>query len=82
MAVAVALSPDRTRSVTILGATGSVGQSTLNLIGLEPDRYRVEALTAHRNVEALARCARRFQAKLAVIGDPSGYPALCEALGG
>ena len=42
--MAVALSPDRQRSVTILGATGSVGQSTLNLIGLEPQRYRVEAM--------------------------------------
>ena len=81
-AVAVALSPDRQRSVTILGATGSVGQSTLNLIGLEPDRYRIEALTAHRNVEALARDALRHRARLAVIGDPGGYPALCEALAG
>lgn len=44
--MAVALSSDRQRSVTILGATGSVGQSTLNLIESAPDRYRVEALTA------------------------------------
>jgi 1-deoxy-D-xylulose-5-phosphate reductoisomerase len=80
--VAVALSPDHQRSVTILGATGSVGQSTLNLIGLESHRYRIEALTAHRNVEALARDALRYRARLAVIGDPSGYPALCEALAG
>jgi 1-deoxy-D-xylulose-5-phosphate reductoisomerase len=80
--MAVALSPDRHRSVTILGATGSVGRSTLDLIGLEPERYRVEALTAHRNVEALAVAARRYRAKLAVIGDPSGYPALRDALAG
>ena len=80
--MAVALSPDRQRSVTILGATGSVGQSTLNLIGLEPQRYRIEALTAHRNVEALARDALRHRARLAVIGEPGGYPALCEALAG
>jgi 1-deoxy-D-xylulose-5-phosphate reductoisomerase len=80
--VAIALSPDRQRSITILGATGSVGQSTLDLIGLESDRYRIEALTAHRNVEALARMALRYRAKLAVIGDPSGYPALREALAG
>lgn len=80
--MAIALSPDRQRSITILGATGSVGQSTLNLIGLEPDRYRIEALTAHRNVEVLAREALRYRAKLAVIGDPSGYPALCVALAG
>ena len=80
--MAVALSPDRQRSVTILGATGSVGQSTLNLIGLEPHRYRIEALTAHRNVEALAREALRHRARLAVIGESGGYPALCEALAG
>jgi 1-deoxy-D-xylulose-5-phosphate reductoisomerase len=80
--MAIALSPDRERSITILGATGSVGQSTLSLIGLDADRYRVEALTAHRNVEALARAARRHRARLAVIGDPAGYPALCEALAG
>jgi 1-deoxy-D-xylulose-5-phosphate reductoisomerase len=80
--VAIALSPDRQRSITILGATGSVGQSTLDLIGRESDRYRIEALTAHRNVEALARTALRHRAKLAVIGEPSGYPALREALAG
>jgi 1-deoxy-D-xylulose-5-phosphate reductoisomerase len=80
--MAIALSPDRQRSITILGATGSVGQSTLNLIGLEGDRYRIEALTAHRNVEALARTALRYRARLAVIGDPNGYPALREALAG
>jgi 1-deoxy-D-xylulose-5-phosphate reductoisomerase len=80
--MAVALSTERLRSVTILGATGSIGQSTLNLIGSAPNRYQVEALTAHRNVEALARAALRHGARLAVIGDPSGYPALKEALSG
>ncbi len=80
--MAIALSPDRQRSITILGATGSVGRSTLDLIGLDADRYRVEALTAHSNVEALARAARRYRARLAVIGDPAGYRALCEALAG
>jgi 1-deoxy-D-xylulose-5-phosphate reductoisomerase len=80
--MAIALSADHQRSITILGATGSVGQSTLDLVGLDLDRYRVEALTAHRNVEALARAARRHRAKLAVIGDPGGYLALCEALAG
>ena len=80
--MAVALSTERLRSVTILGATGSIGQSTLNLIGSAPNRYQVEALTAHRNVEALARAALRHGARLAVIGDPNGYPALKEALSG
>ncbi len=39
------------RSVTILGATGSVGTSTLDLVEREPDRFRVEALTAYSDVE-------------------------------
>ncbi len=73
-------SPDRPRSVTILGATGSVGQSTLALIAADPECYRVEALTAHRNVEQLALAARKHNAKLAVIGDPSCFEALKEAL--
>ncbi|RTL75715.1 MAG: 1-deoxy-D-xylulose-5-phosphate reductoisomerase, partial [Bradyrhizobiaceae bacterium] len=38
------------RVVTILGATGSIGQSTVDLVRRSPDRYRVEALTAHSNV--------------------------------
>ncbi|MGH6944697.1 MAG: 1-deoxy-D-xylulose-5-phosphate reductoisomerase, partial [Geminicoccaceae bacterium] len=47
-------SEQRPRSVTILGATGSVGRSTLDLIAHAPERYRVEALTAHSDVEGLA----------------------------
>jgi 1-deoxy-D-xylulose-5-phosphate reductoisomerase len=81
MAVALATLPPR-RSVTILGATGSVGRSTLDLIGRAPERYRVEALTAQSNVDALAAAALRYGARLAVIGDPSGYPRLKEALAG
>jgi 1-deoxy-D-xylulose-5-phosphate reductoisomerase len=80
--MAVALSGEHQRSMTILGATGSVGQSTLDLVGLAPDRYRIEALTAYRNVEGLARAALRHRARLAVIGEPSGYQALRDALAG
>jgi len=80
--VAVALSTDYPRSMTILGATGSVGQSTLDLVALEPDRYRIEALTAYRNVEGLVAAALRHRPKLAVIGEPGGYAALREALAG
>jgi 1-deoxy-D-xylulose-5-phosphate reductoisomerase len=80
--VAVARMPERRRSVTILGATGSVGRSTLDLIGHDPQRYQVEALTAQCNVEALAALARAHRARLAVIGDPGRYPALVDALAG
>ncbi len=75
-------STDHPRSVTVLGATGSIGLSTLDLIEADPDCYDIVALTAHRNVDALARLARLHRAKLAVIADPAGYPALKEALEG
>jgi 1-deoxy-D-xylulose-5-phosphate reductoisomerase len=70
------------RSVTILGATGSVGTSTLDLITRNPDSFDVMALTAHRDVAGLANAARETGAKLAVIGDPSLHGALVEALAG
>ena len=70
------------RRVTILGATGSVGRSTLDLINRRPGDYKVVALTAHRNVALLASQARQYNAELAVIGDESQYEALKEALAG
>ncbi len=70
------------RRVTILGATGSVGTSTLDLIEREPDRFAVEALTAFSDVDGLAAVARRTRAKVAVIGKPQRYTALKDALAG
>jgi 1-deoxy-D-xylulose-5-phosphate reductoisomerase len=70
------------RSVTVLGSTGSVGCSTIDLIERQKDDFRVEALTAHRNVELLAAQARRLGARLAVIADRSLYGALKSALAG
>jgi 1-deoxy-D-xylulose-5-phosphate reductoisomerase len=70
------------RRITVLGATGSVGQSTLDVIRAHPDRFQVEALTAARNVDQLARDAKAFGAKLAVVADASCYGALKEALAG
>jgi 1-deoxy-D-xylulose-5-phosphate reductoisomerase len=70
------------RTVTILGATGSVGRSTLDLIGRHRDRYEIVALTAHKDVAGLAELARSFAAKQAVIGDPALLGALEEALAG
>jgi 1-deoxy-D-xylulose-5-phosphate reductoisomerase len=57
------------RKIAILGATGSVGKSTLDLILRSPEQFQVCALTAATNVEALADAARRTSAKLAVIND-------------
>src|SRR5262245_21359771 len=48
------------RGVTVLGATGSIGDSTMDLIRAAPERYRVEALTANGNVAALAKLAKEF----------------------
>jgi 1-deoxy-D-xylulose-5-phosphate reductoisomerase len=75
-------SADRPRSITVLGATGSIGRSTLALVAEAPAHYRVEAVTGYRRVEALAGIARASGAKLAVIGDPAGYRALKEQLAG
>ena len=71
-----------TRRISILGATGSVGTSTLDLVERHPDRFEVVALTAATNAAALADCARRTGAKLAVIADERKLPELREALAG
>lgn len=70
------------RSITILGATGSVGASTLDLIRRNRGQWRVVALTAKRHAGALAALAREFGAELAVVSDESALPELREALAG
>jgi 1-deoxy-D-xylulose-5-phosphate reductoisomerase len=70
------------RTVTIFGATGSVGTSTLDLIARSPEKFAVQALTAHSDVAALARLAVAHNARLAVIGDESRYGELKAALRG
>jgi 1-deoxy-D-xylulose-5-phosphate reductoisomerase len=71
-----------TRSVTILGATGSVGRSTLDLVARAGGRFQVVALTAHRDVAGLAELARRHRPRLAVIGDETLHEELRQALAG
>ncbi|NCU10895.1 MAG: 1-deoxy-D-xylulose-5-phosphate reductoisomerase [Sphingomonadaceae bacterium] len=70
------------RTITILGATGSIGASTLDLVRRERDQWRVVALTANGNAAELARLAREFGAELAVVADEAALPALREALAG
>jgi 1-deoxy-D-xylulose-5-phosphate reductoisomerase len=70
------------RSITVLGATGSIGASTLDLIRREREKWRVVALTAHGNAVELAQLAREFQAEIAVVADEAALPALREALAG
>ncbi len=71
-----------TRTITILGATGSVGASTLDLIRRERDTWRVVALTANCQAQELAKLAKEFNAELAVVADASCLPELREALAG
>jgi 1-deoxy-D-xylulose-5-phosphate reductoisomerase len=71
-----------TRLLTLLGATGSIGASTLDLVRRNRDAWRVEALTAHCSAVELAALAIEFDAKLAVVSDESCLPELREALAG
>ncbi|GAB6053493.1 1-deoxy-D-xylulose-5-phosphate reductoisomerase [Magnetospira thiophila] len=70
------------RTVAILGSTGSIGCSTIDLLKRNRAAFRVEALTAHRNVALLAEQARELQVRLAVVADPERYKDLKAALSG
>jgi 1-deoxy-D-xylulose-5-phosphate reductoisomerase len=70
------------KKVAILGCTGSIGKSTLDLIERSPDKFEITALTAAVNVDALADAARRTNARLAVIADESRLRDLEDALQG
>src|SRR5262245_10298884 len=70
------------KRVSVLGATGSVGQSTLDVIGRNPHLFEVVVLTANGNAKALAEAARRHHARFAVLADASGYADLKECLAG
>jgi len=70
------------RAITVLGSTGSVGRSTLDLVARAPERFRVEALTAHGRVETLIEQALRFRPRFVAIGDAKRRDALADALAG
>ena len=80
--VRVPTSETAPKRITILGATGSIGRNTIDLIARAPDRFIVEAVTGYRNVSLLAEQARMLRARLAVIADPSLYGELRDALSG
>lgn len=71
-----------TRSISIFGATGSVGLSTLDLVRQHRDDYRVVTLTAKGHADKLAVLAREFDAELAVVAEEAALPALKAALAG
>ena len=66
--------------ITILGATGSIGVSTLDVVGRHPERYSVYALTARDSVEALAEQCARFRPQVAVVGTPAAAQSLARLL--
>ncbi|AWN50719.1 1-deoxy-D-xylulose-5-phosphate reductoisomerase [Methylobacterium sp. 17Sr1-1] len=71
-----------TLTVSVLGATGSIGRSTADLLDQHRDRFRVGAVAGGRDAQALARVARELNADFAAIADADAGPALRDALGG
>jgi 1-deoxy-D-xylulose-5-phosphate reductoisomerase len=70
------------KRIAILGSTGSVGQQTLAVAACFPERFRVVALAAGRNVEKLAEQVRRFEPELVSVGDAAGAERLRALLPG
>ena len=66
--------------LAVLGATGSIGVSTLDVVARHPDRFRVVALTANRNHELLAAQCMQFRPQVAVMADISSAAILREEL--
>jgi 1-deoxy-D-xylulose-5-phosphate reductoisomerase len=70
------------QNIAILGATGSIGQNTLDVIARHPDRYNTFAITGFSNVQQMARDIKRFDPDFAVVGDDKGRDALLALLAG
>ncbi len=66
--------------ITLLGATGSIGASTLDVVARHPDLYRIHALTGHTRVDALAALCVRFRPRVAVVGDAAAASRLSALL--
>ena len=70
----------QSQQITILGATGSIGVSTLDVVARHPQRYRVFALTAHSNIAVMLVQCRQFQPDFAVMMDADAAEQLAQAL--
>ncbi|HZV81192.1 MAG TPA: 1-deoxy-D-xylulose-5-phosphate reductoisomerase, partial [Geobacteraceae bacterium] len=68
------------KQLTILGSTGSIGTSTLEIVAAHPDRFKVQALTAGTNLELFARQIRQFSPRLAVVLNEKLAGELAEML--
>ncbi len=70
------------KQIAILGSTGSIGVSTLEIVAAHPDKFRVISLSGAKNLDLLARQIRQFRPKLAAVADPADIPRLKELLSG
>lgn len=70
------MSPTSLKGITVLGATGSIGVSTLDVVARHPERYRVVALTANHQADRLFEQCRRFRPQLAILRDPAAAVVL------
>lgn len=70
------------KQISILGSTGSIGRQTLDVIRSFPDRFRVRALTGHKNVAQLAQQVKEFKPELAVLTDTKSARELSQLLAG
>lgn len=61
------------RTITVLGATGSIGQNTLDVIARHPEKFRVFAITGHSNLKALAASALKCSPRYIVLSNPDNY---------
>jgi 1-deoxy-D-xylulose-5-phosphate reductoisomerase len=68
------------KRLTLLGSTGSIGESTLDVVARHPDRFKVYALSAHRNGDKLVDQCVRFQPEVAVVGDADTAAKVAAAL--
>ena len=68
------------KGIAVLGSTGSIGVSTLDVAGRHPDRYRVVALSANRDVQGILAQCREFRPQLAAMADPDSARELERAL--
>lgn len=76
------VSQNTARHISILGATGSIGDSTADIIVSNRHQFVVDTLAGHSNIEKLAQRAKQLKAKRAIIADPQHYEALKQALSG
>jgi len=68
------------QTLTILGATGSIGLSTLDVVRQHPDKYQIVALTAHKSVEQMAKLCEEFQPQFVVMVDENAAEQLSQKI--